>query len=57
MTKEKNRQLGGKIVEVVPTGLCFVEDASSGKIYPFTFDKIRGYLNSACAPVFVSASQ
>jgi len=43
MTKEKNGQLGGKILEVIPTGLCFVVDASSGKVYPFTFDKIRGY--------------
>jgi hypothetical protein len=43
MPKEKNGQLGGKVVRVVPTGLCFVEEASSGKVYPFTFDKIRGY--------------
>ena len=43
MEKATNGQLRGKVLRVVPTGLCFVEEASTGKVYPFTFDKIRGY--------------
>ena len=33
----------GLIVQVVPSGLAYVEELGSKKVYPFRFGRIQGY--------------
>ncbi len=40
----ENRKNQGMIVRVNKGGLAIVRDDPSGNYYPFTFDKIHGYL-------------